>query len=381
MKNGKAKKLLFIVNVDWYFKLHWLDRMYAAKKAGYDVCLLTNFSDDAFFQDLKKSGINVFNVRLSRAGLNPLVEIWTIIRLFNLVSKIEPELIHSITVKPNIYAGIISRIKKIPIVFSVTGLGVVFSSKSVKNYFIRILISFFYRVVSKNTKNIFLFENNSDRELFVKKGIVSSVNSKRISGAGVDVEAYNYTREDNDSIPSILFAARLLKDKGLRSLIEAVRLLRERGLNVELNVAGIFDKSAQNAISEKQIKQWSDDGDIIWLGTRNDVAELISLSSIVCLPTTYGEGVPRILIESCACGRAVVTTNVSGCNEFVVDGYNGLLVEPNNVVDLAKALRLLIEDAALREKLGKNGRILVVKEYSTEIVIDQTLTTYTDLLV
>ena len=101
----------------------------------------------------------------------------------------------------------------------------------------------------------------------------------------------------------------------------------------------------------------------------------------MCLPTTYGEGVPRILIESCACGRAVVTTNVSGCNEFVVDGYNGLLVEPNNVVDLAKALRLLIEDAALREKLGKNGRILVVNEYSTEIVIDQTLTTYTDLLV
>ncbi|MDX2505432.1 MAG: glycosyltransferase family 4 protein [Gammaproteobacteria bacterium] len=381
MKNAKERKLLFIVNVDWYFKLHWLDRMYAAKKAGYEVYLVTNFSDEGLFQDLKTAGIGVFNFNLSRAGLNPFVEFWAIIGLFKLVNRIEPDLIHSITMKPNIYAGMIARIKKLPIVCSVTGLGVIFSRKSVKNHFVKVLISFFYRLISKNIKSIFLFENNSDRELFINKGIVSSVNSKRISGAGVNVEAYNYTREDNDSIPSILFAARLLQDKGLRSLIEAVRLLRERGLSVELNVAGIFDKSAQNAISEKQIKKWSDDGDIVWLGTRNDVAELISLSSIVCLPTTYGEGVPRILIESCACGRAVVTTNVSGCNEFVVDGYNGLLVEPNNVVDLAKALRLLIEDAALREKLGKNGRILVVNEYSTGIVIDQTLTTYTDLLV
>ena len=249
--------------------------------------------------------------------------------------------------------------KKIPVVCSITGLGVVFSHRSHKNRIIRLLISFCYRVISRNKKSILLFENNSDKELFISKNIVPEARAKRISGAGVDIEAYNHTYEEDGSVVSILFAARLLADKGLKSLVEAVRIMRQRALSVELRVAGIFDESSQNAISRQEIKEWSDQEDIIWLGTRTDMSRLISSSSIVCLPTTYGEGIPRILIESCASGRAVVTTDVSGCNEFVIDGYNGLLVPPNDTPALVEALTRLAESPSLRREMGINGRTLV----------------------
>ena len=379
MKNRKTK-LLFVANVDWYFKLHWMDRMHAARNAGYDIYLATNFSDEEFFREQEAAGINVIDVNLSRSGLNPFAELWAIFKIFKLVNHIKPDIIHSITVKPNLYAGIIARIRKLPVVCSITGLGVIFSHKSRKNRIIKLLISFCYRVISQNKKSIFLFENNSDKELFIDKNIIAKARAKRISGAGVDIEAYNHIYEEDDSTLSILFAARLLEDKGLRSLVEAAKIMNQRALNIELRVAGIFDENAQNAISRKEIEKWSDQKDIVWLGTRSDMPGLISASSIVCLPTTYGEGIPRILIESCACGRPVVTTDVSGCNEFVKDGYNGLLVPPNDTSALVEALTRLAKSASLRREMGVNGRTLVANEYTKEIVIDQTLETYNELL-
>ena len=282
MKNYK-KRLLFVVNVDWYFKLHWMDRAHAARKAGYDIYLATNFSDEDFFREQESAGIKVFDVNLSRSGLNPLAELRAIFKILKLVDHIEPDIIHSITVKPNLYAGFVARIRKIPVVCSITGLGVVFSHRSRKNRVIKLLVSSCYRVISRNKKSMFLFENNSDRELFVNKNIIAEARAKRISGAGVDIDAYSYTREEESSIPSILFAARLLEDKGLRSLVEAVRIINQGAINVELRVAGIFDESAQNAISREEINKWSDQKDIIWLGTRSDMSRLISLSSIVCI--------------------------------------------------------------------------------------------------
>ena len=368
------------MNVDWYFKLHWMDRMLAAQDAGYKVCIISNFSSDNIRLELTEAGVDVYDINLSRTTVNPFQELLTVVKLNKLIEQIDPLLIHGITAKPNAYAGIVAKINDIPIVCSVTGLGVVFSRRNIKNLILKKITMFIYHFVSKNPNSIFLFENSSDRKLLVDHGVIPSIAAKKISGAGVDIEMYYYSLEQAASRPSILFAARLLRDKGLLTLVDAIQIVRDKGMDVELKVAGILDNDAQNSISEEEVVQLEKTGSITWLGKRNDIPQLIRSSSLVCLPTTYGEGIPRVLIESAACGRAIITTNVSGCNEFVIDGFNGLVVEPNNTIELSKAIEKLLLNPGLRNTFGKNGRLLVEKSYTKEIVIDQTLAAYSGVV-
>ena len=380
MNYKNKKKLLFVVNVDWYFSLHWMARMCAAQKAGYDVHIITSTTNNDSYSQLKSTGAHIHPVEMSRSGVNIINEVLLLIKLFKLATKIRPTIIHAITMKPNVYMGLIAKLKGWPIVCSVTGLGVVFSRKSIKNVILKRIVLFICRLINITPGANFLFENSSDRMLFIKAGATKKETSCVISGAGVDVKLYDYKKENVMAIPSILFAARLLRDKGLDSLVKATMLLRNNNISVELKVAGIIDENAQNPISIEQIHQWESDGHMKWLGTINTMSDLISESSIICLPTIYGEGIPRILIEASACGRPIVTTNVSGCNEFVKDGVNGLLVEPGDTVELSNALERLILNYDLRKSLGENGRNLVVNKYTNEIVIEQTLRIYDDLL-
>jgi glycosyltransferase involved in cell wall biosynthesis len=372
------KKLVYIINVDWYFNLHWLERAEYFKSLGYSINIISNFEDGKIKNMLLNKGYQCHHFSVKRNSLNFLTELVIINELKNILNTINPDLIHSITVKPNIYTGLLNKFFfKKPIIYSITGLGAVFSSSKLKFFVLKRFITALYKFISTHQSH-FVFENSEDYDLFKKIGVLKKNNGTVIKGAGIDLNRFKPT------IPpfnySILFAARLLEDKGLRCLVEAKGFLKQQGFDFTLNVAGIIDNDVSSAIPLSQIESWANNSDINWLGNVKDMPSLISQNDVVCLPTTYGEGVPRILIEAASCQRAIVTTDVAGCREIVSHNYNGYLVSPNDPCSLAYHLQALIEDSDKLVKFGENGRKKVEQEFSQEMVFEKTLNVYQILL-
>jgi len=372
------KTLVFVINVDWYFRLHWTERADFFRSQGYTVHIISNFTNSEIKQELISHGFICHQITMKRKSVNFLHEIRVLLSLKKLLAEIKPDLIHCVTVKPNVYAGIINLIHfQKPIIYSITGLGAVFSSTSLKFTILRLLTRAFYKIIS-TTNSRFIFENSDDYQLFNQLGILKHSNGIVIKGAGIDLERFLPSPPPCNQ--TVLFAARLLKDKGLNHLVAAKKALSLRGLDFTLNVAGIIDNDVSAAIPLEQIERWNEAGVIRWLGNVSDMPNLIRENDIICLPTTYGEGVPRILIEAASCQRAIVTTNVVGCREIVSHGYNGLLVKAGDVNSLADALEQLLTKGELLEQFGKHGREKVKNEFSQEQVFNQTQEVYNKLL-
>lgn len=157
-------------------------------------------------------------------------------------------------------------------------------------------------------------------------------------------------------------------------------LLRERGIDITVKVAGIIDQDVSSAIPISVVEEWDKNGDIVWLGNVKNMPALIHQCDLVCLPTMYGEGVPRILIEAASCQRPVITTDVPGCRELVEDGVNGLLIKQGSVEALVNGLEFLLLQPVKREQLGLEGRRIVEREFAQEIVFDKTFKVYQSLL-
>lgn len=373
-----TKKIVYIINVDWYFNLHWLDRANYFKSLGFEIYIISHFTNGVIKDSLCRKGFFCFDIKLSRSSINFFREIRSILQIRTLLQKIKPDLIHSITVKPNVYAGILNALFfKKKIVYSITGLGIVFSTRSIKFSVLKYIVSLIYKFISKSY-SIFIFENSEDYKLFNELGILKHDNGRVIKGAGIDLERFFSEPAKNNE--NILFAARLLKEKGLEYLIFARRKLLEKGVKFNLNVAGILDEDSSSAISIKQINCWVSAGDIVWLGNVQDMPKLIGENDIICLPTTYGEGVPRILIEAASCQRAIVTTDVPGCREIVTHGYNGFLAVPKDVDSLASCLLELLSSPKKTREFGRRGRKKVESEYAQQIVFKDTYDVYQELL-
>lgn len=371
-------KLTYVINVDWYFRLHWLERAEFFLQQGYEVHVVSEFSDLKIKEELERKGFFCHRLPLKRRSVNVAHELSTIYKLFKILRSINPSIIHAITIKPNIYVGILNRLFfSLPVVFSVTGLGAVFSSTRLKFKLLKKVVKYFYSYISRD-KSRFLFENTEDKALFTQLGILRYDNGIVIKGAGIDLERFSPSTPPFDR--QVLFAARLLEDKGLRCLVQAKEILSQKGVNFTLNVAGILDKDVAGAIPIQDITDWANKGVINWLGNVGNMPKLISENDVICLPTTYGEGVPRILIEAASCQRAIIATDVVGCREIIDDGYNGYMAVPNNPQSLADVIQKVILDRQSIERFGINGRNKVEEEFSQEMVLDKTFGVYQELL-
>ncbi|EAQ53097.1 MULTISPECIES: glycosyltransferase family 4 protein [Vibrio] len=372
-----SKKIVYVINVDWYFRLHWLERAEYFQSLGFDIHIVSSFSNDAIKNELESKGFICHQLSVKRKSVNLLREIGSIFRLKRILDEIEPELIHCVTIKPNIYAGLLNRLFfNKPIIYSVTGLGAVFSSNSIKFNLLRRIITTLYKSIS-SSKSRFIFENNEDYQLFDEIGVLKYENGRVVKGAGIDLARFSPSMSPLNK--SVLFGARLLNEKGLACLVEAKQILESQGVEFTLNVAGIIDSDVSSAIPLSQVEAWASSGDINWLGNVQNMPKLIKENDIVCLPTTYGEGVPRILIEAASCQRAIITTDVVGCREIVSHNVNGLLAQPGDAISLANCLRALLENDEKTLEFGVRGRQKVETEFSQEMVFEKTLKVYDEL--
>ena len=370
------KKILFIVRDDCFFISHRIPVAIEAIKQGYEVHLVAKLKGKPGF--LEDKGITVHNIELNRKkiGLNLLKEF---LEILSVVHKIRPDILHLITVKSVLLGGIAARLLKIPaVVVAISGLGYMFSSYGfLASVRLKVLSFFLYYALNHKNQSV-IFQNTSDKSKLENINKNISNNSTIIPGSGVDLDLYSVKKIDVD-IPIIMFAARLLASKGVREFIDAAKLVNKNRKNARFVIVGNIDLSSPDSISQKEIIHWEMEGFVELWGYKNNMYDVIPLASVVVLPSYYGEGLPKILIEAAACGRAVVTTDHPGCRDAIVNNKTGLLVPVKDVDAIVKAVKSLIKDSHYCENMGLMGRKLAEEKFDIRQVVKRHMGIYKDL--
>jgi glycosyltransferase involved in cell wall biosynthesis len=368
--------LVMVLTEDWFFCSHFLERALAARDAGYDVVVLANENGKA--AQIRAAGIHFMPIPLKRRGLNPLVEIKTLLAIRAVYRSARPTLAHHVGLKPVLYGSLAARFAGIRVVVNApVGMGFVFTSRSLKSRLLRPLVWLALRLFLNPRGSKVVFENGDDLKSLVEDRAVRAQDAVLIRGSGIDVGAYVRAAEA-DGPPIVTLVSRMLWDKGVGEFVEAARKLRAEGVAARFWLVGATDPQNPAAISQTQLNEWREEGAVEWLGQRDDIPTILARSQIACLPS-YREGLPRSLLEAMAAGLPIVSTDVPGCREAVRHGENGLLVPARDSVALAAALRTLIEDAELRRRFGDAGRRRAEHEFASSIVIAETLSLYAKL--
>jgi glycosyltransferase involved in cell wall biosynthesis len=366
------KKIILFANTDWYLYNFRLDFAIALMQAGYDVLLLS--PDGAYRSRMEVLGLRWREFSISRRGLNLLKEIGAVFRLFNVYREEQPDIVHHFTIKCVFYGSTIAHLLGInKIINSITGLGYVFLDETFKVRLLRWAAVNWYRLILHGTDVIFL--NKDDMAFFVKKKIIRLDEAIFIAGDGVNIQKYAAITDKKTTIPMVVMACRMLYDKGVVEFVDAARILKEAGTQGRFVLVGNVDNGNPSGIPEGQLDDWQKEGAIEWWGWRDKMEEVFQEASIACLPS-YREGLPKMLIEAGACELPLVATDVPGCREIVQDGYNGLLVPPQNARALAEAIDRLLKDESMRKEMGIHSRKRVEELYSTKIIVDKTMAVY-----
>lgn len=374
----RRPKLLYLVSEDWYFVSHRLSLAFTAKEAGFDVSVATRVARHG--DDIRDAGLNLVPIGLARSSLDPLHEARTIAELNAVFAREKPDLVHNVALKPVIYGAWAARKAGVTgIVNALMGLGWVFSSDSPKARTLRPFVRYALRQALSAPGTRTIVQNADDAKLITDQQLAQRDSIRLIRGSGVNPA--EYTAEDAaGGVPLVILPARLLIAKGVREFVAAAALLKAEGVKARFALVGEPDTDNPAAVPREEILDAVLAGTVEHWGWRQDMPEVFSEASIVCLPTFYGEGVPKSLIEAAASARAIVATDVPGCREIVHPGENGWLVPPRDVSALATALRQAIAQPGLCAEFGRRGRHIAEREFSIETVINETLAVYGELI-
>lgn len=375
---GDAPKMVFVVNIAKFFLSHWLPEAEEAKRRGYDVHVVTMAGPEV--EQIVAAGLTHHTIPLSRSGKNVFAELKSFAYLFRLFRKLRPQLLHLMTIKPVIYGGLAARLTGVPGVLAVvTGLGYVFIHHGFRAMLTRGLVSFLYKRVFAHPNLLAVFENDSDMQSFLASDIVIPGKARIINGAGVNLNEYAVAPEPVDSF-TVTFAARLLKDKGFNEFVSAAKQLRSRYPKMQFWVAGDIDDGNPASISSGMVDELEKEQLVEFLGFRDDIPQVFAQSNLVVLPS-YREGLPKVLIEAAACGRAIITTDVPGCRHAIIPGETGLLVPVKQVQPLADAIEYLYHNSEKRFQMARNGRLLAEHKYSIANTVNDYFKLYAELAI
>lgn len=308
-------------------------------------------------------GCEFINTEIDRRGMNPIHDIKLFSTYMKLIKNVKPDMVILYTIKPNVYGGMASRIKGIPYVVNVTGLGTAFED----NGLIRKLVILMYKAACGKSKVIF-FENEENRQIFIKENIAKENQTHRLNGAGVNIVKYSLLEYPSGEKIKFLFMGRLMAEKGVDELLEAMKLLVKDGIKCELDIVGACEEDYREKIEQCQKQGW-----LHYYGYQKDVRPFIRNCHCFVLPSWH-EGMANTNLESAASGRPVITTNIYGCKEAVVDGVSGYLVEKKNVYELYDAMkRFSMLSYSERKNMGLKGRKHMENFFKKEDVVAETV--------
>jgi glycosyltransferase involved in cell wall biosynthesis len=372
-----SRTLMFVVNVDWAFLSHRLPIALEAQRRGYQVHIATGLTDR--FDELRSHGLVVHPLALDRSSVG-LGNWCTLVQLWQAFRAVRPDVVHLVTIKPVLMGGLVTRLAGVPaVVAAVPGLGFVFMARGAKAAVRRWLVGALYPVAFGHRNLTVIFQNLDDRATLTKLAHLPDSKVVMIRGSGVDLAQYGHTPLPL-GVPVVLLAARLLADKGVREFVQAARLLKQQGVCARFCLAGSVDPANPASLADKELTQWANEGVIELWGQRSDMPDVLRAAHLVVLPS-YREGLPKVLLEAAACGRAVVTTDVPGCRDAIDPGVTGLLVPVRNAEALADALKGLINNPARCQSMGNAGRALAESAFDVRQVVAVHLRIYQELIV
>jgi glycosyltransferase involved in cell wall biosynthesis len=371
-------RLLFVEHHARDFLQQRMELARTSRKAGFDVHVAVPRAPS--LEEVSRQGFPVHIIYLRRKSARPLDELRCGASLIALYRRLRPTLVHHIGVKPTLYGGVAARIAGVPAAVSMlAGLGHLFTASTVSTRVLRRIVTRGLRSAFRHQNHRLILQNPDDRDQVLASGILPGHCVALIKGSGIDLSLFTPEPEPHGPVV-VLMASRLLWQKGVLEFVAAARALRARGSRARFLLLGEPDPGHPSAVPLPTLEHWDHGGDVEWLGWHHDMPRMMAQSHIVCLPSFYGEGVPRVLLEAAASGRAIVTTDSPGCREVVRHGENGLLVPIRDGAALVGAIAQLIEDAPLRAAMGRRGREIAVNEFSLDRVIEATLTLYRSLL-
>jgi glycosyltransferase involved in cell wall biosynthesis len=366
------KKILLFSNTSWYLYNFRLPFAKKIRSYGYEAIFVA--PEDKYSEKIRQAGFAFYGIDLARHGMNPFSELRTITKLSRLFSDIKPAIVHNFTIKCILYGSIAARLSGIPrIVNSVTGLGYVFIEDSVKAKFVRFFVTRLYRLLFGMRHTAVIFQNPEDQNFFHQQKIVDKERSQLIEGSGVDLARFK-PQDSASKTFNILLAGRLIFEKGVREYVEAAKMVKQKYPEIRFQIAGEFDSSQPSAVSAQELQKWQEEGLIEYLGHTDAIEAIMAEAAVVALPS-YREGLPRILIEAAAMGKALIASDVPGCRSVVVDGHNGILVPAKNAEEIAKKIIFLYENPEQRKKMGAAG-VQIANRFSLDSITDQTALVY-----
>ena len=374
-------KVLFFANTEWYLFNFRLALAKAARAHGAEVVLVS--PPGPYGEKLRAESFRWIPVPMARRSLNPMREVFVLWALWRLYRREKPDIAHHFTIKCVVYGGLAAKLAGTRgVVSAVAGMGYVFSSKEGLARRLRPLVCRLLRFSMSGRQSRLIVQNPDDRRAVVDAGLMDASQVRLVAGSGVDTLRYQ-PRADalcaSGRTASIVFAARLLWDKGVAEFVHAARALRAEELNIQFLVAGEPDAGNPASVPEEQLTAWREEGNVTLLGHVQDMPALMATADVVVLPS-YREGVPRSLIEAAAAGLPIVTTDAPGCREVVEDGVNGILVPVRDGAALAAAIRKLVLDPALAARMGPASRQKALTQFDERIVLANTLAVYRELV-
>jgi len=369
--------LLYLTTEDSFFCSHFIERARAAIEAGFRVTVVTRVNDHG--DVIRQAGLNLIHLNIDRRALDLRHQLRILLQVANIFKTQRPDIVHNVAIKPILIGTLAARLAKVRLVVNApVGMGYVYASKDFKAWLLRPVLRLAFGFLLNPQGSRVVFENRDDFQQQVNEGFVRKDMAVLIRGAGINLDQFRPVPEPEGEVVVVL-VARMLRDKGVYEFVEAARLLRAEGVAARFRLIGAPDPGNPASIDVVTLTSWNAEKCVEWLGHRSDILEQLSASHIACLPS-YREGLPKSLLEALACGRAVVTTDVPGCREVVVDGENGFLVPARDSSALASALKILIKDAKLRSSFGVQGRARAEAYFGSERVVSETLKLYQSLI-
>lgn len=349
----------------------------ALQRRGYEVTVAS--ADTGRSEQVKAEGMRFVEIPFSRSYGNLLAEALTVAKLGRLVLRLKPDLIHLVALKGVGYGSLAARLRpSIPVVNAIAGLGFTFAVAD-RNRLLQRAVSYLIKLAARRKNSLTILQNPDDLQELVARQLVDSDHAVVIRGSGVDIDRFQ-AKPLPGGTPIVLFASRLLKDKGIEEFVAASQTLHDRGTEARFVVVGDPDVGNPASVHPERVDEWARSGVVEIWGGRVDMPDVLAQAALVVLPS-YREGLPKVLLEAAATARPVITTDVPGCREVVRDGINGSLVPPRDPAALAEAIdQMLRLPESERIAMGLEGRKLVEAEFSIPIVVDRTLAVYDRLL-
>ena len=369
-------KVLYVVSEDWYFARHRLALAKEACRLGYEVVVCTRISGGE--DKLRTEVFRVHDLPMQRGWFTPIRDLWLVVRLWRILRRERPEILHCFALKPVVLGVLAGKAAGVPnIIATLPGLGyLALKGPKARTGLRHHVIQACMQVVLRGCRCFVTVQNANDLRHVLRVWGVPKSRTALIRGSGVDIRRFKPGLTPPDGKVRVLMASRLIKPKGVEVFVQASQLVRQRREDIEFLLAGEPDLANPEPITREQVESWKRLGSVECLGFRDDMEAVLREVDIAVLPTHYGEGVPKSLLEAAACAKAIVTTNIPGCRDIVRNGFNGLLVPPKDALALVEAIIFLADHPEERVRMGQNGRKLVERRFGQDRIVAHTIALY-----